>query len=248
MNEKSKFYKDQKQINNLSKDGHDSEWPQERENLEDLLSNLKKYGFEKRDGFLFPRDAERPCNHTSGGKRERCAGVLKETEDQMTVKETEERICRCLFYTNNGSSNNPCDRCLFRSVYQKKNVGSIYIKNYQVPAIYDMSGLGNIDWVLSDGNVTYAVEVKPADSTETISRMLAEILTYTVDRDGEFVPGICFFERTFDGKADSVQYKDYQKNEALVTEICDLTGTHIFVIKPAGTTFTIEKLYIPQSD
>ena len=58
---------------------------------------------------------------------------------------------------------------------------------------------------------TYAVEVKPQNSSETLVRMFAEILTYTTDYD--YKPAICFFEG-------SKQMKDYEtlmaeKNEDL---------------------------------
>ena len=52
--------------------------------------------------------------------------------------------------------------------------------------------------------VKNVVEVKPVDSTETLTRMIAEILTYTLDCAIEYKPGICFFEG-------SKQMEDFEK-------------------------------------
>ena len=61
--------------------------------------------------------------------------------------------------------------------------------------------VGGMDLILDD---TYAVEVKPQSSSETLTRMFAEIITYTLDCAAGYKPAICFFE-------DSQQMKDFEK-------------------------------------
>lgn len=115
---------------------------------------------------------------------------------------TEKRICRCMFYY--GKNEAKCSECKLRLKWN--NVGKIQITDYERPTKYVLKDVGGMDLVIDDGENRYAVEVKPPKSKETIARMFAEILTYTVEFvDGTkdcLKPAICFFE-------DSEQMKQY---------------------------------------
>ncbi|WP_044934422.1 hypothetical protein [Pseudobutyrivibrio sp. LB2011] len=102
----------------------------------------------------------------------------------------EKQICHCMFYFNKDYPKN-CTNC---NLPRWKNVGTISIEEFEYPSRYDIPGIGGIDLVLNYDNVVYGAEVKPSNSKETISRMVSEILTYSVvDRLLEFKPAIAVF-------------------------------------------------------
>ncbi len=119
---------------------------------------------------------------------------------ESSERVTEKRICRCWNFYNKANRDAKCDTCPFQ--FKKKNVGSIKIVDFEVPTKFNIAKLGGFDWLLKDGDEIFATEVKPPKSDETIVRMLAEILTYTVDSN--YKPAICFF-------TDSKQHCDYKK-------------------------------------
>ena len=122
-----------------------------------------------------------------------CSGIY----DPNSTKLTEKRICRCMFYYN--ESFQKCQNCLLQTKW--KNVGQIQITNYECPTKHVYKNVGGMDLIFDD---TYAVEVKPQNSSETLTRMFAEIMTYTIDCADDYKPAICFFE-------DSQQMKDFEK-------------------------------------
>lgn len=102
----------------------------------------------------------------------------------------EKQICHCMFYFNKDYPKN----CINCNLPRWKNVGTISIEEFEYPSRYDIPGIGGIDLVLNYDNVVYGAEVKPSNSKETISRMVSEILTYSVvDRLLEFKPAIAVF-------------------------------------------------------
>ena len=109
---------------------------------------------------------------------------------------TEKRLCRCMYYYNS-DKDKICDKCTIKIKW--KNVGQIAVTEYEYPTKYVLDNVGGIDLIFDN---IYAVEVKPQDSSETLVRMFAEILTYTIDYD--YQPAICFFEG-------SKQMQDYQQ-------------------------------------
>ena len=109
---------------------------------------------------------------------------------------TEKRLCRCMYYYNS-QKDKVCDKCNIEMKW--KNTGAITVTEYEYPTKYVLDNVGGIDLIFDN---TYAVEVKPQNSSETLVRMFAEILTYTIDYD--YKPAICFFEG-------SKQMKDYEK-------------------------------------
>ena len=143
---------------------------------------------------------------------------------------TEKRICRCWNYYNKPIVNEECNDCQFK--FKKKNAGSIEIIDFEVPTEFNIANLGGIDWLLKDGDEIFATEVKPPESTETLVRMIAEILTYTID--SEYKPAICFF-------ADSKQHDDYNeyKNNADFQYIINQTGIRVLCITYDENRFEI---------
>jgi hypothetical protein len=118
---------------------------------------------------------------------------------------TEKRMCRCMYYFNSPEKKavSNCDGCKLK--YKWKNVGKIDIVEYEYPTEYVSETVGGIDLIIRDGEQEYAVEVKPEKSSETLARMFAEILTYTLEyENGAREPAICFFEG-------SEQWKEYFK-------------------------------------
>lgn len=109
---------------------------------------------------------------------------------------TEKRLCRCMYYYNS-QKDKVCEKCDIEMKW--KNIGAITVTEYEYPTKYVLDNVGGIDLIFDN---TYAVEVKPQNSSETLVRMFAEILTYTIDYD--YKPAICFFEG-------SKQMKDYEK-------------------------------------
>ena len=116
------------------------------------------------------------------------------------------------------SINSPCDIC---QIFKRwKNTGDIKVVEYEWPPKYVMTGIGGIDLILEtpDGK-QYGAEVKPYYSHETISRMVAEILTYTLDSN-DYSPAIAVFEKNIEENKESDQYKAI-KNLDLVRRSLD---------------------------
>lgn len=120
------------------------------------------------------------------GMHEQCSGA-------KTKRPTEKRLCRCMYYRSKGDSPT-CSSCELVNL-PSKIVGEYMVKDYEVPAFYYGDGIGEIDLLLSDGTVTYATEVKPPKgNSETLLRMIAEIMTYTLGNQEGYKKAIAFFE------------------------------------------------------
>ncbi len=126
-------------------------------------------------------------------KHAHCSGIYKPD----SIKVTEKRICRCMYYFNDTSKK--CKNCLLQTKW--KNVGRIQITNYEWPTKHVYNNVGGMDLIFDN---KYAAEVKPFGSTETITRMFAEIITYTLDCPVYYKPAICLFE-------DSQQMKEFEQ-------------------------------------
>lgn len=145
--------------------------------------------------LLGTTEPELYSEHGSYGKEKQkqhnhCGGLRKEAF-------TEKRLCKCLYYRN-GAYHNPdeCSKCDFQDRFDI--VGDYRISDYEVPAHYYGKGIGEIDLIISDGKKLYATEVKPyKGNDETLLRMVAEIMTYTIGYPvGEYEKAIAFFEGT----------------------------------------------------
>ena len=119
---------------------------------------------------------------------------------------TEKRICRCMFYYNKDEEK--CKKCTQDNRW--KNIGKIKITDYEFPTKHVIPGVGGMDLILDN---KYACEVKPQASEESLTRMFAEILTYTQDCEQEYKPAICIFPRSKQMK----YYNKYKTNPDFIT-------------------------------
>lgn len=161
-----------------------------------------------------------------------CTMSLSDSQGRITEK----RICRCWNYFNKPECNRICASCTFG--FKKENVSNYEIVDYEVPTVFAMKQLGGIDWLLKREGKIIAAEVKPPNSQETIVRMIAEILTYTIDT--EYIPAICFFIKNTYGEF-SKQYVDYMrfKNDVNFQFIKQRTDLKVLYITYDENTFCI---------
>ena len=180
------------------------------------------------DEILLPHPRKRYCH---ADEHIRCS-----LDPDNAKKVTEKRICRCWNYLNKKCHMIKCGVCEFE--FKRTNVGDIQIDDYEVPTEFSMEKLGGIDWILDDGGTKLATEVKPPESTETIVRMIAEILTYTIGTS--YIPAICFFRTTSEGYM-SKQCEDYLnfKDNTDFLSIKNVTGLRVLYITFDDCTFTI---------
>lgn len=93
----------------------------------------------------------------------------KECKQCKTETVTEKRICRCMYYFDECSAS--CgDECKLSLKW--KNVGEIKVTDYEKPTKNVMEKVGGMDLILDN---QFAVEVKPYNSKETLSRMFAAL-------------------------------------------------------------------------
>ena len=180
------------------------------------------------DEILLPHPREKYCH---ADKHLHCA-----LNSENAERVTEKRICRCWNYYNKQCHKDKCDVCKFE--FKRTNAGDIQIVDYEVPTEFSMDNLGGIDWLLNDDGEKLATEVKPPESKETIVRMIAEILTYTIGTS--YVPAICFFKTTTEGRM-SKQCEDYikVKDNSDFISIKRKTGLRILYITFDDRTFLI---------
>lgn len=195
------------------------------EKLQELANIICENNY---DEILLPHPRKRYCHDD---EHIRCT-----LEPENAEKVTEKRICRCWNYYNKNCHMSKCDICEFG--FKRRNAGEIQILDYEVPTPFSMKNLGGIDWILDDDGSMLATEVKPPESTETIVRMLAEILTYTIGTS--YTPAICFFKMTREGHT-SKQYEDYLnfRDNADFLTIKNQTGLRILYITFDDSSFTI---------
>ena len=152
-----------------------------------------------------------------------CDGIKPGKDGKISTRRTEKRICRCMFYY--GKDEEKCSACPLEEKYVLSDTSKYKIIDAEMPTIYKIEKCGGIDLVLEDSTSTYAVEVKPYYSTESIIRMIAEIYTYTIEPDfKDMVKSIAFFE-------DSSQhnYYDKYKTDPLFKQLFDKVT--VFLIK-----------------
>ena len=180
------------------------------------------------DEILLPHPRKKYCH---ADKHIHCT-----LNSENAKRVTEKRICRCWNYYNKQCHTDKCDICEFG--FKRTNAGDIQIVDYEVPTEFSMDNLGGIDWLLDDEGKKLATEVKPPESKETIVRMIAEILTYTIGTS--YVPAICFFETTHKGDM-SKQCEDYIKikDNSDFISIKRKTGLRILYITFDDRTFLI---------
>lgn len=130
----------------------------------------------------------------------------KQCDGFDTKRVTEKRICHCMFYFNSGLPKE-CKNCKlpfkWRYTSEEWITDRVRITEFEYPTQHVIKGMGGIDLVFDE---KYGVEVKPPmkSSKETLARMFAEILTYTLDavnpaaKNHRYLPAICFFENEID--------------------------------------------------
>lgn len=155
------------------------------------------------------------------GAHNRCGGL-----DNNTF--TEKRLCKCLYYRNSIYHNpEECGQCGFQDRFDI--IGEYRITDYEVPAYYYGKGIGEIDLIISDGERLYATEVKPfKKNNETLLRMIAEIMTYTIGYPvGKYEKAIAFFEGTR-------QAEEFKKSEPEIMGLLQKAGITVFCFKKTG--------------
>lgn len=143
---------------------------------------------------------------------------------------TEKRLCKCLYYFNGEYRRQAeCEKCDFRERYCL--TGQYRITDYEVPAYYYAPGVGEIDLVLTDSEsgISYAAEAKPDQGNdETLLRMVAEILTYTLGYPAEkYQKAIIFFGGT-------PQQEEYDRAEPDMRSLLKKAGITVFRFKKRG--------------
>ncbi len=148
-------------------------------------------------------------------ERDACSGLGPE---HSPSDGKEKRVCKCLYYYSKDPRN--CERhpeCdyLVRGRRCRVHEDSAYsVVDYEIPP-YDkdkVPGVGNVDLILEDRDgIFYATEVKPPEGNpESLLRMIAEIVTYTLCdfqyKGKETRRAIAFF-------ADSDQAREYDRDK-----------------------------------
>ena len=161
-------------------------------------------------------------------------GNHTECKGTTTERPTEKRICMCLYYRNRGYTKH-CDTCKYQQG-RRGITGDYNIIDYEVPAHYDGEGIGEIDLLIEGPEEIYATEVKPPQgNSECILRMIAEILTYTLDSEKGYRKAIAFFENT-------PQSEEYSKLTPKVRQLLISADIAVFRFVKSGDSYTIQKL------
>jgi hypothetical protein len=152
---------------------------------------------------------------------------------------TEKRLCKCMYYLNindkaNTNYKTACDKCEFKDRF--KTVGEYFIADYEVPAHYYGDGIGEIDLIISDGKTRYATEVKPyKNNSETLLRMVAEIMTYTHDYSKECLKkAIGFFEINREKGTITDQKREFDNVNPLLLDIIKKADITVFCFEETG--------------
>lgn len=153
----------------------------------------------------------------------RCAGLTYSEKRNFTEK----RLCKCMYYLNSTHSRR-CDKCAFRDRFEI--VGEYQITDYEVPAYYYGSGIGEIDLIISGDGVLYATEVKPyKGNNETLLRMITEIMTYTEGYPaGTYHKAIAFFEKNRDDGKKTTQQEEYESANPILFALLKKVGITVF--------------------
>ena len=174
---------------------------------------------------LFLLEMIKPEEYSSHGRyregdHDYCGGLATDTY-------REKRLCKCMYYRNRELQKpEECGKCAFPLRYRYDIIGAYKIADYEVPAYYYGKGIGRIDLVISDGEMRYATEVKPEKgNSETLLRMIAEIMTYTVGYPaGKYKRAIAFFEGT-------KQEKEFQNQMPEIRELLQKADITVFCMK-----------------
>lgn len=196
------------------------------------LSNAIADGTEALKKLLL--GTETPATRSRKPEHNNCDGFTE--KDSNPTKTDEKRFCKCLFYLN-GDSAKQCEICLYPERFAL--VGDEYqIKDYEVPPFFYEKGIrkSGIDLVIQEGNVLYATEVKPyKGNDETLLRMVAEIMTYTLGYpNGKYKKAIAFFEKNREEKSKTTQQKEYDAIHPSLVALLKTADITVFRFEEAG--------------
>lgn len=198
-----------------SKDGEEDRIVEDFQGLNDAISGDLDHQLSvllcgrKPEDLIKDKNGEKSSSERGEHENTICSGVKTETEHP---------ICKCMFYYDRQKhAGITCSPCFIEQPWT--NISDKYeVVDYEFPMPYAhrIESIKSVDLVLKD-RITgdyYAVEVKQKNSHETISRMMAETLTYTavLEYAGCFgmkdnkilLPAIAFFE-------DSIQFRKYKE-------------------------------------
>lgn len=164
------------------------------------------------------------------GDHDNCDGFQPNKNDETRF--TEKRLCKCMYYLNGKYSepNETCSKCTFSDRF--KIIGDYKIIEYEVPAFYYGTGIGEIDLMLQCGDDIYAAEVKPyKKNEETLLRMIAEIMTYTMGNDKGYKKAIAFFEKNRETGEKTAQQKEYEMHNQKLFDLIKLADITVFQFK-----------------
>lgn len=158
-----------------------------------LLTAAIRAGEEELKRLLFddpnPEEYRKHGRYQVGGHK-CCSG---RSSGASSENSTEKQICRCMYYRNS-EYRSQCNDCALIKL-RRHIAGEYRIIDYEVPSHYYGDGIGEIDLLIGDGETTYATEVKPPKgNSETLLRMVAEIMTYTAGNQEGYKKAIGFFE------------------------------------------------------
>lgn len=173
-------------------------------------------------------------NHGSyNGTQHRKCKAFKPNEKGLTPF-TEKRLCKCMYYFNGPKADNSiCAKCTFTDRF--KIAGNYRITDYEVPAYYYGAGIGEIDLIIENGEDIYAAEVKPyKGNTETLLRMIAEIMTYTMGNRKGYRKAIAFFEKNRETGEITAQQKEWDMQNQELLDLIKLAAITVFQFKEVG--------------
>lgn len=210
----------------------------ERINLRDydvLLRELSE-AFDKGNEFLFEKlfgstklELYADRGKYAFGQHQLCDGI-KFSENRNF---TEKRLCKCMYYFNSPYKKR-CKRCSFTKRFKINNESEYKITDYEVPAYYYGSGIGEIDLIISKDGINYATEVKPyKGNRETILRMIAEIMTYTAGSD-KYKKAIAFFEINRENGNKSAQQYEYENASPELLALIKKADITVFRFEECG--------------
>ena len=224
MSEQIKVFKD-KFVSYSSKDGEEGRVIEDFKGLNDAISGNLKH---RLDVLLLGKQIKELIKDNDDTYASSERGKHEEKKCKGVKKETEHEICKCMYYYDRLNESSTEERIQCKNCFIKKpwtNIDKVYeVADYEYPMPYKhkLKKIKNVDLVLRDrtSGLLYAVEVKrPEGNNETISRMMAEILTYTavLESAGEYglkdgkklLPAIAFFE----GSKQCEKFKEYAESE-----------------------------------
>lgn len=122
-----------------------------------------------------------PMPYDGKPDRNTCSGLEPEKHESNWK---EKRICKCLYYYNRRSSEHCRPNCDYIVRDRRRHIqGEYTIKDYEIPAYSGrIKDVGKVDMILEGSSgALYATEVKPPEGNpESLLRMIAEIVTYTL--------------------------------------------------------------------